>query len=152
MTSTSAPVIHSPKDAAELIRYEMATFTQEQLWVLLLDTRNRLLEIDRLYKGSLNSSMVRVGELFKTALQPQCGFDHSGAQSPQRRRQPFARRCGADAPGRAGRQTVGCGGAGPPGDWSGAVCVAQRKRVGLLSCVSLTNQKSHSKIRSLMAR
>jgi DNA repair protein RadC len=62
-------IIHRPDDAAELVKYEMATFTQEHLWVLLMDTRNRVLEIERLYKGSLNSSMVRVGELFRSAIQ-----------------------------------------------------------------------------------
>jgi DNA repair protein RadC len=62
------PVIKSPGDAAELIQYEMVGLPQENLWVLLLDTRNRVLKIEKLYKGSLNSSTVRVGELFKSAL------------------------------------------------------------------------------------
>jgi len=34
-----------------------------------LDTRNRMLDVIEIYHGSLNSSMVRVGELFKPALQ-----------------------------------------------------------------------------------
>ncbi len=63
------PVIHSPKDAADLVMYEMMAFTQEHLWVILTDTRNRVISIEKIYKGSLNSSMVRVGELFKGALQ-----------------------------------------------------------------------------------
>jgi len=46
----------------------MSALEQEELWVMLLDTRNRLLKIDHLYKGSLNSSMVRVGEVFKAAI------------------------------------------------------------------------------------
>ncbi len=62
------PVIRSPQDAADLIQYEMIGLPQENLWVLLLDTRNRVLKIEKLYKGSLNSSTVRVGELFKSAL------------------------------------------------------------------------------------
>ena len=61
-------MIRSPKDAADLIQYEMVGLPQENLWVLLLDTRNRVLKIEKLYKGSLNSSTVRVGELFKSAL------------------------------------------------------------------------------------
>lgn len=63
------PVIHSPNDAADLVRYEMAALTQEQLWVLILDTRNRVLGVEKVYKGSLNSSMVRIGELFRPAIQ-----------------------------------------------------------------------------------
>ena len=64
-----AGAINSPEDAAELVRHEMQAFDQENLWVILLDTRNRKIDIDKVYKGSLNASMVRVGELFKVALQ-----------------------------------------------------------------------------------
>ena len=60
--------IHSPAEAAGLIKYEMSALEQEELWVMLLDTRNRLVKIEHLYKGSLNSSMVRVGEVFKAAI------------------------------------------------------------------------------------
>lgn len=61
--------IHSPADAAALVEYEMSAFPQEHLWVILLDTRNRLISIERLYQGSLNSSTVRVGEVFRGAIQ-----------------------------------------------------------------------------------
>ena len=36
--------------------------------VILLDTRNRLIAISKVYRGSLNASQVRVGELFKEAV------------------------------------------------------------------------------------
>jgi len=62
------PAIHSPADAAALIQYEMIGFEQEHLRVILLDTRNRVLGMKDVYKGSLNSSQVRVGELFKWAI------------------------------------------------------------------------------------
>ena len=62
------PAVHSPADAAALVQFEMSLLEQEELWVINLDTRNRVLEISRLYKGSLNSSQVRVGELFKQAI------------------------------------------------------------------------------------
>ncbi len=62
------PEIHEPNDVAGLVQYEMSALTQEQLWVLVLDTRNRVLHIEKMYKGSLNSSQVRVGELFKPAI------------------------------------------------------------------------------------
>jgi DNA repair protein RadC len=61
--------ISSPADAAELVRYEMQGLVQEQLWVILLDTRNRKMWIDKVYTGSLNSSMVRIAELFRAAIQ-----------------------------------------------------------------------------------
>jgi DNA repair protein RadC len=62
------PTIHSPTDAAELVRYEMSALEQEELRVLLLDTRNHVLHIETVYRGSLNSSQIRVGELFKPAI------------------------------------------------------------------------------------
>jgi len=61
--------IQSPAEAAELVQYEMAGLQQEHLRVILLDTRNRLITVENLYVGSLNSSTVRVGELFRTAIQ-----------------------------------------------------------------------------------
>lgn len=62
------PEIHSPSDAAALVQYEMGALEQEELRVFLLDTRNRVLQIPTIYRGSLNSSQVRVGELFKSAI------------------------------------------------------------------------------------
>lgn len=63
------PAIHGPGDVAALVQYEMAALDQEHLWVLVLDTRNRVIALDKLYKGSLNASMVRVAETFRTAIQ-----------------------------------------------------------------------------------
>jgi DNA repair protein RadC len=61
-------VIHSPTDAAALVQYEMSALEQEHLRVILLDTRNQVIDIVELYHGSLNSSMIRVGEVFKPAV------------------------------------------------------------------------------------
>jgi len=60
--------INSPADAAALLQYEMAALEQEHLRVILLDRRNRVNEIVEVYKGLVNSSQVRVGELFKDAI------------------------------------------------------------------------------------
>jgi DNA repair protein RadC len=62
------PAIHSPSDAADLVLYEMGALEQEELRVFLLDIRNRVDRILTVYKGSLNTSQVRVGELFKMAI------------------------------------------------------------------------------------
>jgi len=67
-TPESRPAIHSPADAAALVQFEMSALEQEELWVLLLDTRNCVLDIKKIYRGSLNSSQVRIGELFKAAI------------------------------------------------------------------------------------
>jgi len=60
--------IHSPEDAADLVQYEMSTLDQEELRVILLNTRNHVLGVKTIYRGSLNSSQVRVGEIFRPAI------------------------------------------------------------------------------------
>jgi DNA repair protein RadC len=63
------PVIQSPDDAANLVMSQMQHLEQEHLMVLLLDTRNRLIgEPVTLYHGSLNTSLVRIGEVFRPAI------------------------------------------------------------------------------------
>lgn len=63
------PRIQSPQDAANLVLYEMGALEQEHLRVLLLDTRNQVMQSVDVYKGSLNSSVIRVGEVFRVAVQ-----------------------------------------------------------------------------------
>jgi DNA repair protein RadC len=63
------PVINSPADAAALVQAEMRLLEQEYLKVILLDTRNRLLAVTEVYHGSVNSSQVRMAEVFKPAIQ-----------------------------------------------------------------------------------
>ena len=62
------PSVNSPADAAALVSYEMSALEQEHLRVILLDIRNRVLEIVEIYKGSVNSSQIHVGEIFKPAI------------------------------------------------------------------------------------
>lgn len=63
------PIINSPADAAALVQHDMGLLEKEHLRVLLLDRRNRVLEIVEVYQGSVNSSQVRVGEIFRAAVQ-----------------------------------------------------------------------------------
>lgn len=60
--------LHSPEDVAELLRHEIGGREQEHLVVVLLDTRNRLIRVSPVYIGSLNTSVVRVGEIFRDAV------------------------------------------------------------------------------------
>ena len=62
------PTINSPADAAALVQYEMSALEQEHLRALLLDTRNHVLDMAEIYRGSVNMSQVRVGEVFKAAI------------------------------------------------------------------------------------
>jgi DNA repair protein RadC len=67
-SSEERPAINSPADAAALVQYEMSALEQEHLRVILLDRRNRVLETAEVYKGSVSSSQIRVGEVFKEAI------------------------------------------------------------------------------------
>lgn len=63
------PIIKSPADAANLVLYELSGLEQEHLFVILLDTRNRVLgKRVEVYRGSLNTSLIRVGEVFREAV------------------------------------------------------------------------------------
>ena len=61
--------INSPADAAALVQYEMSLLEKEHLRVILLDTRNHVLDIVQIYEGSVNTSQVRIAEVFKPAVQ-----------------------------------------------------------------------------------
>ncbi len=61
-------VINCPEDAADLVQYEMSALTQEELRVIILNTRNHVIKVVTIYRGSLNSSQVRVGEIFRPAI------------------------------------------------------------------------------------
>ena len=60
--------VRSPADAANLLMGEMSMLEQEQLRVVLLDTRNRVLAMPTVYMGSLNTSVIRVAEIFREAI------------------------------------------------------------------------------------
>jgi DNA repair protein RadC len=66
------PQVRSPADAANLVMSEMGLLEQEQLRVMLLDTKNRVLDTPTIYVGSLNTSLIRVGELFRAAIRANC--------------------------------------------------------------------------------
>lgn len=66
------PQIRSPADAANLVMSEMSLLEQEHLRVMLLDTKNRVLTTEPVYVGSLNTSLIRVGELFREAIRANC--------------------------------------------------------------------------------
>lgn len=66
------PTVRSPEDVANLLSTEMSLLEQEHLKVVLLNTRNEVLAIPEVYKGSVNSSIIRVGELFREAVRSNC--------------------------------------------------------------------------------
>ncbi len=65
------PVVRSPQDVARLLG-EMALLEQEHLRVILLSTRNHVLRVPEIYKGTVNSASVRVAEVFREAVREGC--------------------------------------------------------------------------------
>ncbi|HPR82508.1 MAG TPA: DNA repair protein RadC [Pontiellaceae bacterium] len=64
------PRIASPEEAAAVLRERARSLDREVFWVLLLDTKNRLmLPPCEVSKGTLNSSLVHPREIFKPAVQ-----------------------------------------------------------------------------------
>ena len=60
--------IKSPADAANLLLSEMGALEQEQMRVILLDTRSRVIDIVTVYIGNINSILIRCGDLFREAI------------------------------------------------------------------------------------
>jgi DNA repair protein RadC len=60
--------IKTPADAATFLMPIMGSLEQEQVHTLMLDTRNRVIGAPMIYRGSLNSASMRIGEVFKEAI------------------------------------------------------------------------------------
>lgn len=65
---TERPMIYSPADANEILQCFIGHLDHEELWIIDLDTRNRVMNLIALYKGNVNSSQVRVSEVFRQAI------------------------------------------------------------------------------------
>ena len=62
------PAINCPEDVGRLLRPEMAPLAQEQLRVLLLNTRNEVVGQRVIYQGNVNSAIVRPAEVLRPAV------------------------------------------------------------------------------------
>ena len=62
------PSISCPDDVRRLLGPEMAPLAQEQLRVLLLNTRNLVVGQRVVYQGNVNSSMIRPAEVLRPAV------------------------------------------------------------------------------------
>jgi DNA repair protein RadC len=65
-------VVRSPGDLAQVLMAEMAHLDQEHFRAVFLDTRNRVLGSETIYKGSLNASYIRIAEVFRAAVRRNC--------------------------------------------------------------------------------
>ncbi len=62
------PSIGCPEDVRKLLGPEMSGLAQEQLRVLLLNTRNQVVGQRVVYQGNVNSSMIRPAEVLRPAV------------------------------------------------------------------------------------
>jgi DNA repair protein RadC len=62
------PIVRTPEDVYTIAGAEMALLEQEQLRVVLLDTRNRVLRTVTVAQGHVNGAQVRIAELFREAI------------------------------------------------------------------------------------
>lgn len=60
--------LRSPADAAKLVMLEMSLLDREELRVILLDTKNVVTRIASIYVGNLNTTVVRIAEVFREAI------------------------------------------------------------------------------------
>ena len=96
-----AALVGGPRqiEVAQALMARMQDLDQERLVVLLLDTRNRLMGAPvEVYHGSVNSTLVRVGEVFRPAVRANAAsaivaHNHpSGDPSPSPEDLAFTRR------------------------------------------------------------
>ena len=64
--------VRSPQDVSNLLLAEMGLLEQEHMRVVLLNTKNQVLAMPEVYKGSVNTAQVRVSELFREAIRAGC--------------------------------------------------------------------------------
>ena len=60
--------IDSPEKAAELFVAKIGGQEQEHLMVMSLDTKNHVLAMDTIYIGNVNTSIVRIAEVFRSPI------------------------------------------------------------------------------------
>ena len=62
------PTVAAPSDAAAVLRPRLRDLDREFFCALLLNTKNALLKVSEVSKGSLNASIVEPREVFKDAI------------------------------------------------------------------------------------
>jgi DNA repair protein RadC len=60
--------VRSPSDIADRMIVSMAGLEQEQLRVVVLNTKNVVMQVTTVYQGNVSASLVRVAELFRDGV------------------------------------------------------------------------------------
>ncbi len=65
-------MVRSPEDIHRLLGAELAHATQERLCVVLLSTKQEVLRVCEVYRGTVDSASVRVAEVLRPAIKENC--------------------------------------------------------------------------------
>lgn len=65
---STAPLLDTPESVADLLREENRLYEVERFQVLLVNTRRRLVRVERVSDGTLDSVMVHPREVFRCAI------------------------------------------------------------------------------------
>jgi DNA repair protein RadC len=65
---STKPIIHSPSDVASMLMERLRNLDREHFYVVLLNTKSRVISVESISVGSLNLSLVHPRECFKAAV------------------------------------------------------------------------------------
>src|SRR6185436_10039462 len=68
LTPTTRQQVKCPTDAAAFLMITIGHLDQEQLWVLCLNSKNRIQHAQAIYQGTVNSAQIRPAEVFRPAM------------------------------------------------------------------------------------
>ena len=91
------PLVSSPEHIAALLHDEMQTLPQEELRLIVLDTKHRVLATPTLYRGTISGAPGRLAEVYRDAVRrgaskPAMVHNHpSGDPTPSRADVTFTR-------------------------------------------------------------
>lgn len=68
----SRPQIRSPADIANLLMPQMGLLEQEHLRVMVLDTKHYVISSPTVYIGNVNTSVIRIAEVFREGVRLNC--------------------------------------------------------------------------------
>jgi DNA repair protein RadC len=64
----SKVTIRKPEDAVSVLQPNMGHLEQETLWILLLNTRNMVVDLVQMYRGQINRIDIRVADVFREPI------------------------------------------------------------------------------------
>ena len=68
VTTDERPRCRSAQEVRDLVGPDMETLAQEQMRVILLNTRLAVVDVVTVYQGTVDTAVVRMAELFRPAI------------------------------------------------------------------------------------